>query len=72
MRCISRPKMALEDKAAESMVKVSEAVDNFRRSFASVQLAVVEEVAETVRRLHKRRTVLKTKLPCRNMLSRMM
>ena len=37
-------KMALEDKAAESMVKVSDAVDNF--VVASHQLAVVEEVAE--------------------------
>lgn len=36
--------MALEEKAAESMVKVSEAVDNF--IVASHQLAVVEEVAE--------------------------
>jgi hypothetical protein len=37
-------KMALEDKAAESMVKVSDAVDNF--VVASHQLAVVEEVAD--------------------------
>lgn len=37
-------KMALEEKAAESMVKVSEAVDSF--IVASVQLSVVEEVAE--------------------------
>jgi len=36
--------MALEEKAAQSMVKVSEAVDNF--VVASHQLAVVEEVAE--------------------------
>jgi len=36
--------MALEEKAAESMVKVSEAVDSF--IVASVQLSVVEEVAE--------------------------
>lgn len=36
--------MALEGKAAESMVKVSEAVDSF--IVASVQLSVVEEVAE--------------------------
>jgi len=36
--------MALEEKAAESMVKVSEAVDNF--IVASHQLAVVEEVAD--------------------------
>lgn len=36
--------MALEDKAAESMVKVSEAVDSF--IVASVQLSVVEEVAD--------------------------
>ena len=37
-------KMALEEKYEESMVKVSEAVDNF--IVASVQLSVVEEVAE--------------------------
>ena len=37
-------KMALEDKAAESMVKVSDAVNNF--VVASHQLAVVEEVAD--------------------------
>jgi len=36
--------MALEEKAAESMVKVSDAVDNF--IVASHQLMVVEEVAE--------------------------
>lgn len=36
--------MALEEKAAESMVKVSEAVDSF--IVASVQLSVVEEVAD--------------------------
>lgn len=36
--------MALEEKYEESMVKVSEAVDNF--IVASVQLSVVEEVAE--------------------------
>ena len=37
-------KMALEEKYEESMVKVSEAVDSF--IVASVQLSVVEEVAE--------------------------
>jgi hypothetical protein len=37
-------KMALEEKYEESMVKVSEAVDNF--IVASVQLSVVEEVAD--------------------------
>lgn len=37
-------KMALEEKAAESMVKVSEAVDSL--VVASVQLSVVEEVAD--------------------------
>ena len=37
-------KMALEEKAAESMVKVSDAVDSL--IVASVQLSVVEEVAE--------------------------
>lgn len=36
--------MKLEEKAAESMVKVSEAIDNF--VVASHQLAIVEEVAE--------------------------
>lgn len=36
--------MALEEKYEESMVKVSEAVDNF--IVASVQLSIVEEVAE--------------------------
>ena len=36
--------MALEEKYEESMVKVSDAVDNF--IVASVQLSVVEEVAE--------------------------
>ena len=47
--------MALEEKAAESMVKVSEAVDSF--IVASVQLSVVEEVADRAETAQKTNSV---------------